>query len=325
MTKIVIEKTDSLVDIQRKLQFSTSINNNESGVQTNADMDLEVAIENGQLVIKRPSDIGAARSNPQVINDTLTRGDGSSYAYLKYVPNSDSPVNGKVTVSVGSVENTNYVEYTEGVDYKLESFENENGMYESRLVWLTGGKSPAAKTSYNVSYSYNPAAVSFTRTSEEFSDSLHTLDFLDLHYDQSKVQPASYGLGTEGLDYGKSGLIDLDTDEFFAAMSENAQDVSNVMVTFMTNFDSYISNLTSSSQVSLGSAVYTKGRIAAALNSIDTEVSALNDQITKLETQLAQRQETLYKQYSNMEVAIQKLNAQMASITQFMDSMSSSS
>jgi flagellar capping protein FliD len=326
MAKIVIEETDSLVNIQRKLQLSASINNNSTGTASaNADMDLEVEIENGQLVIKRPSDVGAARSNPTVISDSLTRSAGSSYAYLKYVPDSSSPINGKVTVSTGSEDSGTYVEYVEGTDYKLESFENDNGMYESRLVWLTGGNSPAANTYYNVSYSYNPAAVSFTAVSGESSNSLYTLDFLDLHYDQTKVQPASYGLGTEGLDYGKSGLIDLDTDAFFAAIQEDSQQVSNVMVTFMTNFDSYISNLTSSSQVSFGSAVYTKGRIAAALNSIDSEVSALNDQITKLETQLAQRQETLYKQYSNMEVAIQKLNAQMSSITQFMETMSSSS
>jgi flagellar hook-associated protein 2 len=321
VARIDILSTDSMEDIQRKLRFATNINNGANGAApAGADMDLEVVLENGQLVIKRPS----ATAGTATMQDSLTRGSGSS-EYLSYVPDTSKPVNGLLTVYSGSATNTaTYVEYVQGTDYRISTLENADGVLESKIEWITGGKAPAANSTYSVSYAYDPSAVSFTAIPTTNSSSLYELDFLDLHYDSGRVQLSSYGLATESIDFGKSGLLEFDSDAFFQAIVDDSSIVSKVMTTFMKTFDSYIGNLVDSSQIQVGGAVITKGRIAAALSNIDTEVSSLQSQIDKLETQLALRQTTLYKQYTNMELAIQKLNAQMSSLTQFLTYANSS-
>jgi flagellar hook-associated protein 2 len=320
VARIDVVPTDSLEDIERKLKFATSINGYGTA-QTKTDMDLDVSISNGQLVIKRPSSVGITDSK----SDTLTSS-GSGFGYLYYVPELSSPINGVLTVSSGDTT------YVMNEDYRLNIYENDDGVMMSEIEWIVGGNSPGVGSTYNVKYDYNPSAISFSpvpnealRDSNPSEEYTYGIDFLDLHQDTSKVQLSSYGLTTESLDYGKSGLLEFDAQAFFDGIVEDSQQMSNVMVAFMKGLDSYIDNLASSSQVSFGGAIYTKGRINAAMNNIDTEVSALQEQIDRLETQLAQRQETMYKQYSNMEIAIQKLNAQMSSVSQYLSLNSSSS
>ena len=92
----------------------------------------------------------------------------------------------------------------------------------------------------------------------------------------------------------------------------------------MRDFDGYIGNLVDSSQTLVAGQIVTKGRIASALNTIDSEQKTLSDRITKLEKDLEAKQTALYKRYSDMEVAIQKLNAQMSSIANYLNNTSSS-
>jgi flagellar hook-associated protein 2 len=332
VARIDVLATDSMEDIQRKLQFATSINGTAtsngttSAIAGRADMGLDVTLENGQLVIKRPS----ATESTQTLNDTFTRGSGS-YEYLKYVPDSTDPINGQLTITSGGTstdENGNTIyeyTYTEGVDYRINSFENSSGVMESRLEWIVGGKSPSVGATYNASYTYNPSAVSFTLAGSTYSTAVYNLDFLDLHYDAGKVQLSAYGIATEDLDFGKSGILEFDSDAFFQAIIDDSQQVANVMIPFINGLDDFIDNLASSAQVTVGGAIITKGRINAAMNNIDTEVASLQEQIDKLESQLAQRQTTMYKQYSNMELAIQKLNAQMSSVSQYLSMNTNSS
>ncbi|MDR1481150.1 MAG: flagellar filament capping protein FliD, partial [Synergistaceae bacterium] len=319
VARIDVVPTDTLEDIERKLKFSTSINGYGTA-QAKVDMGLDVSISNGQLVIKRPSSVALTDTR----NDTLTRS-GGDFAYLDYVPELSPPIGGKLTIVSGETT------FVENEDYRLNAFENENGVMESRIEWISGGRSPMVGDTYNVEYTYNPSAVSYSLvpsnaiTSDPLESYLYNLSFLDLHQDMGKVQLSTYGITTESLDYGKSGLLEFDSQVFFEAIVEDSKQVSNVMVSFMKGLDSYIDNLASSSQVTVGGAVITKGRINAAMNNIDTEVLALQEQIDKLESQLAQRQETMYKQFTNMELAIQKLNAQMSSVSQYLSMNTNSS
>lgn len=196
---------------------------------------------------------------------------------------------------------------------------NSKGILESRIAWLETGKSPTPGVTYNVDYEYNPSGVHYEML--PYGGDLSTLD---LHYDTSKTQLSSLGISTESFNYGKSGLIEFDEDTFFEAMKDDSQLVSNIMTSFMRDLDDYIGNLVDSSNVIIGGQIVTKGRIATALNSIDTEVSALSEQINKLERQLAEKQTAMYKQYSDMEQYIQTMNSQMASLSQYMSQMSSS-
>ena len=65
-----------------------------------------------------------------------------------------------------------------------------------------------------------------------------------------------------------------------------------------------------------------KGRIVGKLYNIDKEIGSYSRRISKLESELKDRQAELYKKYSNMEIAMQKLQAQMISMTRYFDSIS---
>ena len=304
VARIDVSKDDSLEAIRRKLNDATSINNGDNkDVKANKEMNLDVEIVDGQLIIKA---ITGTTNEPSSDNHMPKRAADSNYELLSFVPQSGPPVNGLLTVSQDSTT------FTEGTDYRIEKVENGNGILESRIVWLEGGKSPKAGSDYNLSYDYNPTAVYY-----EAIPYSGDLSGLDLHYDSSNIQLSTLGVATESFNYGKSGLIEFDEEKLFNGIKDDAQLVSNVMTKFMRDMDAYIGNLVDSSSIIVGGQIVTKGRIAAALNSIDNEVSALSDQINKLEKQLAERQTAMYKQYSSMEQAIQKMNAQMSSMSQF--------
>lgn len=309
VARIDVSPDDSLEAVQRKLNYATAINGTDGSSASGRELGLEVDIVDGQLVIKTASTVSGTGNE----DHTFSRASGQSYEQLSFVPDTSPPINGVMNVYQGDTT------YEENVDYKLETYENSSGVLESRIVWLGTGKSPSAGSTYNIAYEYDAAGVGFTEI-----PNTGDLSGLDLHYDSSKIQLSSLGFTTESTNYGKSGLMEFDQDVFFEAIKEDPDMVSNVMLAFMDKMDTYIGNLVDSSNVIVGGTIVTKGRFAAALNSIDTEVASLNEQITKLEKQLEQRQTALYKQYSDMEQAIQTLNAQMSSMSQYFSNQSSS-
>jgi flagellar hook-associated protein 2 len=308
--RVNISPTDSLEDIQRNIANSTSITSVNGTSATGADLKLKVYLRDGQLVVDYNS--ASVLTSPRT--DVITRNHGSTgdYDVLPYTPTTAAPVSGKLTVSYGTTT------YQEGLDYRVETDE-VGGALVSKLVWLPSGSRPADGQSYTTSYEYNTTAIAYGVISG--ADDLSTLG---LHTDQSKSQLSTFGITTTADDYGKSGLIDFDPDVLFAAIQDDANNTSNVMTSFFRSVDTYIGNLVDSSQVLVAGTAVTKGRIAGAMLSIDVEVETLNSQITKLERQLAERQTSMYKQYSDMELAIQKLNAQMSSLSQYFANTSTS-
>jgi|GEM_PF-757366 len=319
-SKITVDKEDSLENIQKKIQNAVNGVGTETGARPDSpkSMGLDVSISNGQLVIKAAkSTTGTSTTNANPI-----RSKTENYDYLSFVPESASPVNGVLKVFQGKTA------YVEGTDYRVTTEETSSGVIQSKIVWLDGGKSPAEGGSYNVSYDYNASAISYSiiKDTSFGSDSgnVRSVSDLNLHQDSSKISLSQYGITTESIDNGKSGLLEFDSDVFFEAIRDDAQTVAAVMTTFMRDImDTYIGNLVDSSQMLVGSSVVTKGRVASQLAAIDDEISTLNGQITKLEKQLEQKQTALYKRYSDMEVAIQKMTAQLSSITQYFNNTNS--
>jgi flagellar hook-associated protein 2 len=327
-SRIDIDPADSLADIQRKLSTaqnwtaqkvsSASDSSYFNLAATGGDLGLEVAIRDGQIVIEGPTSTGS-------ILDTLTRSTAASYDYLSFIPITSSPIDGAVSIYSGSTV------YEEGIDYKITTEVSKdadgNDMMSACVEWLNGGKRPTS--TYNVEYTYNAGAVSYSEisgsgpTTSDLSKGINDLSYLDLHLDSSKLSLASVGITTESTDYGKSGLLEFDSEAFLSMMESDPDIVGNALLSFMRDFDTYIGNLVDSSQTLVAGQIVTKGRIATALNTIDSEQTTLNDRITKLNTQLEEKQTALYKQYSDMEVAIQKLNAQMSSLSSYLANMSS--
>ncbi|MDR3165150.1 MAG: flagellar filament capping protein FliD [Synergistaceae bacterium] len=326
--RIDIEPTDSLEDIQDKLTSAGNIYSSNGFRATGGDMGLSVNLVNGQLVIDAPlnSSSSSALTTTATLSEKITRS-SASYDYLPFLPETSAPVNGALRVYSGSKE------YQEGTDFRLvtETVEDSNGdpILTSRIEWYDVTKAPTS--SYYVNYTYAPGAISYSfaegsgPTVSEIAKGCNDLSMLDLHHDMSKLSLSNMGMTTESTDKGKSGYVEFDSEAFLAIMESDPDIAGGAMLSFMRDFDTYIGNLVDSSQMLVAGQVVTKGRIATALNTIDSEQSTLNDRITKLNKQLEEKQTALYKQYSNMEVAIQKLNAQMSSLSSFLTNMNSSS
>lgn len=306
--RLNVESGDSLYDIQRKLNAMTAINGKDGSAASGKDLSLTVNIKDGQLIIERSSKISGTGNE----NHTIMRSATDTADSLSFVPYMSGPVNGVLTIRSGTKT------YVEGRDYEIKTFENDNGVYESQIVWTKTGDYPKDGTSYSVAYEYDAAGVGFTQVSGQSSD----LTALDFHFDSSKIQLSNYGFSTSADDYGKSGQIEFDQDKFFEAITEDPNMVSNVMLSFMSSMDTYIGNLVDSSSILVGGNVVTKGRFAAAINRIDSEVNELQERITNLEKQLEEKQNSLYKQYSAMEQSIQTMNAQMSSLASYLSNSS---
>lgn len=305
--RIDVEKGDSLEDIQLKLQEATNIASSNGETPQGGALDLDVSIKNGYLFINAPRGTAAIDTR----RDTLQRNKDGNYDYLSYIADSSKPINGTTTIVSGKTT------FTEGLDYKIETETTKNGTLQSRVVWIEGGKSPTPGSSYNVMYEYNKSAVSFKSTSNGQAPQA-----LGLHFDASRTSLSTMGLTTEKMGYGKSGLLEFDSNKFMEALRDDPQNASSVMTTFMKDMDKYIGNLVDSSQMLVAGTPVVKGRIAGKLYNIDKEIGSYSQRISKLETELKDKQADLYKKYSNMEVAMQKLQAQMISMTRYFDSMS---
>ncbi len=318
--KINVSKTDSLEDIQKKLQQATNAVASESGAlpPSPKSLGLNVTIQDGQLVI---STAKTTSTSTQLSSKPL-RSKTEKYDYLPVVTESASPVSGVLAVYQGNTM------YEEGKDFRVTREENSSGVIQSKIVWLDGGKAPKTGEYYNVEYGYNGSAISYSFIEDSSSTPgggySRSLSELGLHQDSSKILLSKFGITTESTDYGKSGLLEFDSDKFFEALKEDPKAVSTVMTSFMRDImDTYIGNLVDSTSIVVGSSVVTKGRVATQLNAIDTEIGTLNKQITKLEKSLEQKQAAMYKRYTDMEQAIQKLNAQMSSMSQYFNNASS--
>lgn len=307
--RIDIERGDSLVDIQRKLNNATAMNGTDGGkTSSGASLGLEVDIVDGQLVIRRGNNYKGSMSE----NHTITRDGTQQYDQLPFVPTTGGSVKGALKVSNGSTT------YVEGRDYEVATTENENGVLESRLVWLQGGSKPDQSKTYSVSYEYQADGLAYTMIPN--SGDLSTLN---LHFDTGSTQLSTFGISTTSDDFGKSGLIDFDSDKFFNAIVEDSDRVSNVMLSFMESIDKYIGNLVDSSNQVIGGNIVTKGRFQATYNRIDNQISDLQERIKNLERNLEDKQNALYKQYSDMEQSIQIMNAQMSSLVSYLNSAGS--
>ncbi|MDR3076174.1 MAG: flagellar filament capping protein FliD, partial [Synergistaceae bacterium] len=326
--KVTIDPKDSMEDIRKKLTDAKNIASGDGKNASSAALGLNITIRNGQLVIDGPasSSLQYASGNRETTSATMKRSTTDNFDYLSFIPVTSTPISGDLKVFTGAnpyKEGSSNL-YQEGVDYRVVTGTDNNGLMTSKIEWING-RGPQANQTYNVEYSYYSNAVSFSEISgtgpigNEIAQGMNGLSYLELHQDSSKISLTNLGITTESADHGKSGYLEFDSEKFLAQMESDPDISANAMLSFMRDFDGYIGNLVDSSQTLVAGQVVTKGRIASALNTIDSEQKTLSDRITKLEKELETKQTALYKRYSDMEVAIQKLNAQMSSIANYLN------
>ena len=118
------------------------------------------------------------------------------------------------------------------------------------------------------------------------------------------------GLSTEALDFGKSGRLEFNTEEFMEAVKENSVDLGSLMVSFANRMDSEINDLVSNIQTEVGGTVAIKGGLPSQQKAWQSQIDALNKRITDYESRLSMRQQTLYLQYARMEQYMSDMSAQ---------------
>ena len=302
-TRIDVAKTDSLEDIRRSVAEATNQITKDGTAINDDSMPFSVSIRNGQLVINSTSN----KSGISTSTHTLERKAGRDYDYLPFAYEKNPPFDGTLTItSKGKI-------HTEGVDFEIVNVQDDGSkLIQSRVVWL-GANRPQDGDMFNVDHTYRQNAVGVSEIEVEGGD----LFRLGFHRDNSGTGINSAGITTESANYGKSGLLEFDSDKLIAAMTENPQTLSNLMTTFMRQVDTYIGNIVDSSSNIVGGVTAIKGRMASKVNLIDDQIATLTKQINNLDKTLQARQESLYKRYSDMETAMYKLSQQLSSMQSF--------
>lgn len=302
-TRIDVAKTDSLEDIRRSIAEATNQITKDGTAISDDSMPFSVSIRNGQLVINSTNN----KAGVSTSTHTLARKAGQDYDYLPFAYEKNPPFDGKLTIT--SKDKI----YTEGVDFEVVNVQEDGSkLIQSRVVWL-GANRPQDGDMFNVDHTFNQNAVGVSEIKVEGGD----LFRLGFHRDNSGTAISSAGITTESANYGKSGLLEFDSDKMIAAMTENPQALSNLMTTFMRQMDTYIGNIVDSSSNIVGGITAIKGRMASKVNLIDDQIATLTKQINNLDKTLAARQESLYKRYSDMETAMYKLSQQLSSMQSF--------
>lgn len=119
----------------------------------------------------------------------------------------------------------------------------------------------------------------------------------------------------------ETGELTFAADTFTAAYGEDAEAVKKALIGegdqggIMTSLDSYLNDQMDA----------TTGFLVTKENTIDKQISRLDDRIAAMETRIEKRQEMLEAQFTAMETLISSLNSQGDYLTSFFDSYSSGS
>ena len=119
------------------------------------------------------------------------------------------------------------------------------------------------------------------------------------------------GLKTTSTDFGKSGELEFNTQDFMKAMTTNAEETTDVMLAFAQNMQTFADGMLRSSAASGSTGQGSvNGTVVQAIEGIDTEVKSINTYLASFEKRLQKKKETLFKQFSAAEKSLAKLMQQ---------------
>lgn len=122
-----------------------------------------------------------------------------------------------------------------------------------------------------------------------------------------------------GIQLDRYGKLTFDADKFTAAYTA---DPSAVAAKFTSDTNGFAARVQSVAKKASDSV---DGTITGAINSRNTTIRRMQDSIDDWDTRLALRQDTLTKQFTAMETALQQMNSQSSWLTSQLGSLSSSS
>ena len=127
-----------------------------------------------------------------------------------------------------------------------------------------------------------------------------------------------YQIGIESTsnDYGKSGELEFDADEFMTALEDNPDEVQSLMMTFVTQFDTWTKSMLNSS-----ASGETSGTLTREIENIQTRIDSINEYLEKYQERLDRMEENLRTRYGNTETQFAKLSQQANSIAAILNQL----
>ena len=127
-----------------------------------------------------------------------------------------------------------------------------------------------------------------------------------------------YQIGIESTsdDYGKSGELVFDANEFMEALEDNPDEVQSLMLKFVDQFSTWTRSMLNSS-----SSGETSGTLTREIENIQSQIDDINEYLEKYQERLDRMEESLRTRYANTETSLSKLNQQAASIASILNQL----
>ena len=117
--------------------------------------------------------------------------------------------------------------------------------------------------------------------------------------------------GSIGIDFGSNGTVSLNSDTFDAALSANPTEVQNAIQTLSTDLYKSLN-------------VYvdpTTGTVQSIENSVNSQITNINTQLTAADNNCAQEAQQLEDEYTNLQVLLEQSSQTQNFLTQMFDTM----
>lgn len=124
------------------------------------------------------------------------------------------------------------------------------------------------------------------------------------------------GIETTSDDYGKSGELVFDANEFMTALEDNPDEVQALMLKFVDSFGSWTKSMLNSS-----ASGETSGTLTREIENIQTQIDSINEYLETYQERLDRMEENLRTRYGNTETQFAKLSQQANSISAILNQL----
>ena len=127
-----------------------------------------------------------------------------------------------------------------------------------------------------------------------------------------------YQIGIESTsdDYGKSGELTFDANEFMEALEDNPDEVQALMLKFVGEFDTWTKGMLNSS-----ASGETSGTLTREIENIQSQIDRINEYLENYQDRLDRMEESLRTRYANTETQFSKLSQQANSISAILNQL----
>ncbi len=124
------------------------------------------------------------------------------------------------------------------------------------------------------------------------------------------------GIETTSDDYGKSGELVFDSDEFMTALEDNPDEVQELMLKFVTQFDTWTKGMLNSS-----ASGETSGTLTREIENIQTQIDSINEYLETYQERLDRMEKSLRNRYGSTETQLSRLTQQASSIAAILNQL----